>query len=47
MINVFGIANAATNAVNPPIQAILRPSDGETVNPDFRVSPQTDRKSAV
>lgn len=41
MINVFAIANAATNAVNPPIQAILRVSDGETVNPDFSVTPKT------
>ncbi|MFT9364841.1 MAG: hypothetical protein ABF572_04785 [Gluconobacter sp.] len=41
MINVFGIANAATDVVNPPIQAILKVSDGETVNADFSVTPST------
>ncbi len=41
MINVFGIANAATNVVNPPIQAVLKVSDGETVNADFSVTPST------
>ncbi|GBR56497.1 hypothetical protein [Gluconobacter sphaericus] len=41
MINVFGIANVATNAVNPPIVATLRVSAGETVNDDFSVTPTT------
>ena len=41
MINVFAIANTATNPVNPPITAILRVSDGETVNSDFSVTPNT------
>ncbi|GBR70998.1 hypothetical protein [Gluconobacter kanchanaburiensis] len=41
MINVFGIANAATNVVNPPIAATLRVSDGEIVNDDYSVTPCT------
>lgn len=41
MINVFAIANAATNVVNPPIAAVLKVSDGETVNADFSVTPAT------
>ncbi|MBS1057167.1 hypothetical protein [Gluconobacter kondonii] len=41
MINVFAIANTATNPVNLPITAILRVSDGETVNSDFSVTPNT------